>query len=104
MWLEDEVRKKAVFHVVDIDTGYSNANFLRGQTIEDVLLAFLECWPTTYLGYPASMKVEKGPQFTAERWKRTEALPILLNAVAQRQTAGGGGGEADFLKAGGGRV
>ena len=79
MWLQDGDKKRATLHVVDLQTGYSNAVFLNGQTVEDVWTAFLHCWVTTYLGYPSTLRVDQGRQFTAQRWSvRAAAAGIVL--------------------------
>lgn len=39
-WLES----KAVLHVVDIDTHFSAASFLKQRTVEAVWDAFVSCW------------------------------------------------------------
>lgn len=66
MWVEG----KAVLHVVDIDTHFNNAIFLKGQSVEDVWEVFLSCWSTVYLGNPDKLKVDQGSAFTSVRWTK----------------------------------
>ena len=66
MWLDG----KAILHVVDIDTSFNSAHFLKGQTVEHVWDAFLNCWTTLYVGHPIKMRVDQGSAFTSVRWTR----------------------------------
>ena len=71
MWLNS----KAVLHVVDTQTHFSSAAFLRGQTVEDVWDAFMFCWVTQYTGFPVKIKTDQGSCFTSLRWtSRTNAV------------------------------
>lgn len=66
MWLEG----KAALHVVDTQTNFGSAAFLRGQTVEHVWESFIECWSSIYTGFPEIMKVDQGSAFKSVRWKR----------------------------------
>lgn len=66
MYLEN----KAVLHIVDIDTHFNSAQFLKGNTVEDVWDAFLSCWSTLYIGHPHKIRVDQGSAFTSVRWTR----------------------------------
>ena len=63
MWIE----KKAVLHVVDIETGFNSATFLPYQTVEAVWDAFVTCWESLYIGFPMKMRVDQGSAFTSVR-------------------------------------
>ncbi len=64
MWIE----KKAVLHVVDIETGFNPATFLSSQTVEAVWDAFVICWASLYIGFPMETHVDQGSAFTSVRW------------------------------------
>ncbi|MEM1283154.1 MAG: reverse transcriptase domain-containing protein [Chlamydiota bacterium] len=66
MWLD----KRAVLHVVDTETHFNGACFLKGQTVEDVWNAFVLCWSSLYHGYPDKIRADQGSCFTSVRWKR----------------------------------
>lgn len=66
MWLDG----KAVLHVVDAHTHFSGAEFLKGQSVEDVWEAFIQCWDSLYTGFPETIKVDQGSAFTSLRWQR----------------------------------
>ena len=66
MWLEG----KAVLHVVDCQTHFNSAAFLKGQSVEDVWDAFLRCWSSLYTGFPLKLRIDQGSAFTSLRWQR----------------------------------
>ncbi len=71
MWIE----KKAVLHVVDIETGFNSATFLSYQTDEAVWDAFVICCASLYIGFPTKMRADQVSAFTSVRWtNRTKAV------------------------------
>lgn len=77
-WLDG----KPALHVADMQTGFGNAVFLRGQRVEDVWDAFVECWTTHYVGHPSMMRIDQGTQFTYIRWEaRANAAGIILRTT-----------------------
>ena len=58
---------KPVLHVVDIQTGFGNAQFVADQTVEAAWRAFIDCWVTLYTGYPDKMRVDQGSKFQSLR-------------------------------------
>lgn len=47
-WIEGN----AVLHIVDKESHFNAACFLKSQTIEGVLESFVTCWASLYIGYP----------------------------------------------------
>lgn len=66
MWLEG----KAILHVVDVETRFNSAMFLKAHTVEAVWEAFVACWATLYIGFPETIRVDQGSAFTSVRWTR----------------------------------
>jgi transposase InsO family protein len=58
-----------LLHVVDTDAGFGAAQYLHGQSTEDVWATFIECWAAVYSRMPDIMATDQGSCFTAERWK-----------------------------------
>ena len=48
---------KAVLHLVDNHTHFNSAAFLKGQKVEDVWTAFLQCRASTYSGFPSKSEI-----------------------------------------------
>jgi hypothetical protein len=89
MYLE----KQLVIHVVDTQTHFSSALFLRRETVEMVWYAFLECWATLYPGYPDKIRTDQGTQFKSPRWKElTDAtgIELILSGVESHNSIGPG--------------
>ncbi len=60
--------KKEGLHFFDIDTGFNSAIFMLYQTVEAVWDAFVTCWESLYIGFPMTLRVDKGRAFTSVRW------------------------------------
>ncbi len=89
MWLD----RKALLHVVDTQTHYMSAAFLKGQTVEDVWEAFLFCWVTLYTGFPLRIRTDQGSAFTSLRWtRRCEAVgtEVRHSGVESHNSMGNG--------------
>jgi hypothetical protein len=87
------LEKQAALRVVDTQTHFSSALFLRGETVEMVWYAFLECWATLYLGYPDKIRTDQGTQFKSPRWKElTDAtgIELILSGVESHNSIGPG--------------
>lgn len=66
MWIQ----KRPILNVVDVDTRYSAASFLDGESTEDVGEPSLLCWVSTYMGYPDIVKGDSGSVFTSRKWNK----------------------------------
>lgn len=66
MWLDG----KALLHIVDTQTHFMSAAFLKGQTVEDVWETFVLCWATQYTGFTMRIHTDQGSAFTSLRWTR----------------------------------
>ncbi len=64
MWIE----KKAVLHVVDIETGFNSATSLSFQTVEAVRDAFVISWASLYIGFTMKICAGQGSAFKSVRW------------------------------------
>lgn len=63
-WLDG----KAVLHIVDIATGFSDPGFFTGHSSSDVWTAYTLAWYSVYLGRPNSFRTDSGSVFMAQRW------------------------------------
>jgi hypothetical protein len=63
------IERKPVFHVTDVATRYSSADWLAsGETAVEIWKALTFCWTTFFPGFLRTMRCESGPQFTSQRW------------------------------------
>ena len=66
-----KIEKDYVLHVIDIDTHFSAAEFLKnGMSSNSVWDAFLKCWALVYAGMPDVMFCDHGSAFTSHEWKK----------------------------------
>jgi len=89
MWID----KKAALHIVDIETHFSAASFLKQQTVESVWDAFITCWASLYTGFPMKLRVDQGSSFTSVRWtKRCEHVGTIVqtSGVESHNSIGNG--------------
>ena len=75
MLLDVNKRRQApVLHIVDSQTHFQNAVFLKGESARDVWDAFIEAWSTVYVGYPKTLKTGHGKIFTSKDWKNWTSM------------------------------
>ena len=89
MWLNG----KAVLHVVETQTHFSNAEILTGQSVEDVWRSFINCWASIYARFPSTMRLDQGSAFTSPRWKQlseTVGIYLQLSGVEGHNSLGPG--------------
>jgi hypothetical protein len=61
--------KSPALHVVDVDTSFGAAVFLKAQTTQAVWESFLTCWVNIYTGYPDSIHVDSGAQLVSANFE-----------------------------------
>ena len=89
MWIEH----KAVLHVVDPETHFSAATFIKQHSVESVWESFVTCWASLYVGFPEKIKVDQGSCFTFVRWtKRCENVgtEVQLSGIESHNSLGVG--------------
>ncbi len=89
MWID----KKAVLHVVDLETNFNAAIFLKHQTVEGVWESFISCWAALHIGFPEKMRVDQGSAFTSVKWtNRTDAVgtEVQTSGVEAHSALGNG--------------
>jgi hypothetical protein len=74
-----------LLHVVDTDTGFGAAQYLHGQSMEDVWAPFIECWVAVYSGMPDTMATDQGSCFTAERWNEIGGENGIVMQLSAKQ-------------------
>jgi len=86
--------KTSVLHVVDRDTLFSAAVFLRDTvSSKAVWEAFLRCWVTVYAGYPEQLHLDQGTNFQSSEWRqmmRDAGIEALDSGVESHNTLGVG--------------
>ncbi len=89
VWID----KKALIHVVDLETNFSSATFLQNQTLEGVWDAFISCWASLYCGFLFKMRVDQESAFKTVRWTRmADAVGTIVqtSGVESRNSIGSG--------------
>jgi hypothetical protein len=71
-----------VLHVVDAGMTFQAATFLAGEDASSVWNGFLKCWPTAFVGHPASLLTDQGSVFVSELF--TSACTV--NEIELRHT------------------
>ena len=75
MWIAN----RATLHVVDLDTNFNAAIFLKTQISEGVWDAFVTCWASLYIGFSLKMRVHQRISFTSVRWtRRADAVGTIV--------------------------
>lgn len=78
---------------MDLQTLFSSAEFLEGQTIEQVWSSLVSCWASFYIGFPNKLHVDQGNAFTSPRWKklaRSVGITMKYSGVESRNSLGAG--------------
>ena len=91
----------SLLHVVDTQTHFSAAAFLKQQALEHVWHTFLSCWATLYTGYPDKMRVNQGSVFTSSKWKDLTDMSGIepsLSGVESHNSLGAGERYHDSLR------
>lgn len=86
-WLDG----KAVLHIVDLGTGFSNAVFLNGHSVNDVWAAYTQCWSTVYVGHPNCFRTDSGSVFTSTRWNQLTSdngIELKISGVESHNSLG----------------
>lgn len=96
-----KLNNRSVLHAVDRDTKFSAACFLNGETTLHVWQAFLRIWVTTYVGYPDTLALDQGPQFSSEEWKslaHDAGISLHQSGVESHNAIGSGERYHSFLR------
>eukprot|EP00171_Calliarthron_tuberculosum_P022791 IDg22791t1 len=84
MWLDHQ----AVLHVVDTETYFNAAAFIKHHTVESLWDSFVYCWAALYTGFPEKLKVDHGSAFTSIRWtRRCDAVGMEVPTQSERMKA-----------------
>lgn len=74
---------KPVLHIVDKDTKFSAAAFLRNETTDEAWNVYMRSWVLAYIGFSDIIATDQGPQFKSSRWKS-----LLLTAGIKHKPSG----------------
>jgi Reverse transcriptase (RNA-dependent DNA polymerase) len=69
---------KPALHIIDIDTHFQAATFLRSMSTDDVWDAILRSWANVYAGFPEHALTDQGSQLVSPRFKEL-ALHFGIN-------------------------
>lgn len=88
-----KLKRRTVLHVVDKDTKFSAACFLKGESSAETWNAFMMVWVSVYIGFPDVIAVDQGPQFESLEWTNlVKAAGITeQSSVVERHNALGVG-------------
>ena len=68
-WLEPMSHRPAL-HIVDRGTHFSLAEFLQGESAEDIWNTFVSCWVSIYVGFPNILSHDFGSAFSAKFFEK----------------------------------
>lgn len=63
------LNNKRVLRIVDTATNVQNALIIRSKSTEDLWQYFLTCWETVYIGFPATIRLDRESSFTSENFR-----------------------------------
>lgn len=94
VWLND----KPVIHVIDEQTKFRNAVFIKSKKAIDIWNAFVGCWVNTYIGFPSKIRSDQESAVTSDEFRQiASANGVILefsgvnahNAMGQIESAHG---------------
>ena len=62
----------ATLHVVDLETNFNDAMFLKNHTVEGVWDSFVTCCEALYIRFSMKMRLNQGSAFNSVRWKHRD--------------------------------
>lgn len=65
LWLYD----KPVLHVIDKQTGFGNASFVKSKYVKDIFNSFMWCWVSKYIGFPSKIQSDQDSAVTSEQFR-----------------------------------
>ena len=89
VWLDG----RPALHAVDVGTHYQNAVFLKGESVQHVWEALIECWASVYIGFPNKLRTDQGSVFTSKAWDeltRLHGIELQLSGVTSHNSIGVG--------------
>lgn len=92
---------ETVLHAVDRDTRFSAACFLTAESTSIVWEAFLTIWVAPYVGFPDTLALDQGPQFTSNEWvnlARASGITIKPSGVESHNALGAGERYHSYLR------
>jgi Reverse transcriptase (RNA-dependent DNA polymerase) len=66
----DGHRARPLLHVVDVETNFSAATFLRSESAQNIWDAFMKCWASVYIGFPDLFRTDAGSVFILDHFQR----------------------------------
>ena len=72
-----------VLHIVEKDTKFSAAAFLKGETTDETWGTFMRIWVSVSIGFPETIATDQGTRFQSQRCKS-----LLLVAGIKHQSSG----------------
>jgi hypothetical protein len=89
----DMGRSKPVLHVYDVETNFSSAIFLNGESTEAVWDAFMKYWASLYAGFKYVFRVDAASSFTSELFQHLSAshgIELQYSGVESQKSIGAG--------------
>lgn len=89
VWLDG----RPVLHVVDLQTRFQNAVFIRSKTTETIWQAFIDIWSSTYTGFPATLHFDQESSFVSADMERNcaeQGISLSVSGIESHNSIGAG--------------
>lgn len=64
------ISENPTIHIAEVNTHYSGARFVLGESVDEVGETFLHFWVSTYTGSPDTFQSESKSLLTSKRWNK----------------------------------
>ena len=92
---------KTVLHMIDRDTKFSVAEFMRNESAEETWKLYMRAWVTTFVGYSDEIHGDQGPQFRSKEFKsyaKKADVKLILSGVESHNSLGVGERYHSYLR------
>lgn len=82
---------KIVLHMIDRDTKFSVAEFMRNGSAEETWNMYMRSWVTAFVGYSDEIHGDQGPQFRSKEFKsyaKMADVKLTLSGVESHNSLG----------------
>lgn len=87
VWLYE----KPVLHVIDQQTGFRNACFLKSKSAIDIWNAFIACWVCVYVGFPHKVRSDQESAIASDEFRQiatSHGVKLEFSGVASHNSMG----------------
>lgn len=87
VWLHE----KPVLHIIDEQTGFRNACFLKSKSASDIWNAFVGCWVSTYICFPCKIRSDQEYSITSNDFRQiatSHGVSLEFSGISSHNSMG----------------